>query len=358
MEDFSISRSGTDEFDKDIKIYKEIKHLNTIEIGFSDGNQKDLSELRNITRLNLYPIYNCYLSSLSIAKPFENQLKYLSIVGMKEDMVFIPLPKLEELQFLRIGKVVNNFHYQNLKRLVVTVFDTDNFIDIISRHHKIENLSVFLEDGYNYDKCILGIQQQLKHLKKLTFFNKRNDNTYQNLIKIVIPTLEYLFISADTNDFAQLLYDNPKLREIYFYNYIFLSDNKLYKDIDPLRMKTINIRDGNTKFDEKVKTFIDFILQCKNLEDCTLHNLSSNNVKKILNNLDRLTKLKILTLQTDDEITLIKDDFIKMRNCVLLERIELLMDWMNEENDIFFLFDSIYYLKFVDFLYVGFISLS
>ena len=113
---------------------------------------------------------------------------------------------------------------------------------------------------------------------------------------------------------------------------------------------TGNISLSITTIDEKYEPMIDFILRCKNLEELKLNKLSSNLVNKIFHKIDNLPKLRVFRIVSLDEITLTKEDFCKLKKCVLLEEIALDIDWMKKESDIYMLFEILNNLRFVNYI--------
>ena len=63
-------------------------------------------------------------------------------------------------------------------------------------------------------------------------------------------------------------------------------------------------------------------------------------------------------LRLEIQLVNIKDKICKLKKCVLLEELSLVMDWMKEENDLYVLIDVLKELNFITNLQIGTIDLN
>ena len=195
-------------------------------------------------------------------------------------------------------------------------------------------------------------------LKHFTIYNKNKSKFIikENAQIITLPEIESLSLSQGRFDLFQIINDNSKLENLN------LNKSNCISFYTPIKEKFACSRlkklvlDCKLAVDNNYQSVASFLLCCNNLESFYIDSVSAEFVTRIISNINQFKHLWSIGLFSKDSITLLKEDFNKIRECNFLQSIMFSFDWMKEENDIYMLFDAVKECTFLYYILVGYIN--
>lgn len=363
-----------------MNMYIKIPKIKKMYLQLDNDDYIDFSPFKQLTSIKISPVEQEFgFDWKFFFEKINEQLKSLTLEGM---IVYVnselpSFPKLEELNVSRTYWYKDFFCYPSLIKLSFCVNQYVNYVKVLQSHPNLQELTINFgyEYGFEYNKNwsskeiaenIKIIIQEVNKLTNLKAFSLEKSSSssdedehdvYDAPYKISLPNVETIQLHVGLYDIGQLLHDNPKLSSLTLSGTKVINSKEYYSNINQYKFfKCINIKYlFESKIDESFEPLIDFILKCPNLEILKISRAIPSFIHTIMDNVDKfkyLQQLKLSPYKSGLGIN-IKDKICKLKKCVLLEELGLVMDWMKEENDIYILIDALKELRFIRELQIG-----
>ena len=380
LEHFFILNIEMETVEDLMNVYNKVPNIKEMDLQLDDLDYFDFSPYKKLTSIKLSPVEQEFgFIWKDFFKGINEQLNsitfYNMVVHKNNDLP--SFPKLEELNVSNTYWFKDFFCYPTLIKLSLCVNKYINYVKVLQSHPNLQELTISFGFTHNEDWNCNEIAEQMKiiftevnkHQKLKSFsiekcysIGREEKNVYGTPYKICLPNVETLQLKLGFYDVGQLLHDNPKLKSLTMDGTKVINSKEYYSNINQNEyFKCITIKNSlDSIIDESFERLINFILKCSKIEILKISNTIPSIIHTIMDKVDSFKLLQHFKLSPHKAglgIN-IKDKICKLKKCVLLEELSLVMDWMKEENDLYTLIDVLKELNFITELQIGKIDLN
>ena len=382
LEHFFILNIEMESVEDLMNVYNKIPNIKEMDLQLDNQDYFDFSPYKQLTSIKLSPVEQEFgFIWKEFFKGINEQLKSITFHNMvvhKNNE--LPLfPQLEELNVSHTYWFRELFFYPTLIKLSLCVNKYINYVKVLESHPNLQELAInfgFIQFEEEWNSNEIAEQMKIiftevnKHTKLKSFSIEKcysiggdeENNVYDTPYKICLPNVETLHLKIGFYDIGQLLHDNPKLKSLTMDGTKVINSKEYYSTINQNDFfKCISIDNSlDSIIDESFEPLINFILKCSKIENITITKTIPSIIHTIMDKVDSFKLLQHFKLSPHKAglgIN-IKDKICKLKKCVLLEELSLVMDWMKEENDLYVLIDVLKELNFITMLQIGTIDLN